>query len=138
MIISIDYFRMRKMKTVLDCLLTQRIEIIESTAYGNLKYEQAVHLLNEISENPLLKTDLGFLKELELCPTEIDMIKDIEIIDIERLRIIDDIISISADIVWTVEGSEGPYIQNTDYYFEIKKNGNQYKLVDYYPIETGT
>ena len=84
--------------------MTERIEIIEKVALGELSYEKAKLFLTKIINDPLLKADLAYLKGLEYNPTEIDIVKDIEIGKIQRYEVIENKVGIQASILWTMEG----------------------------------
>ncbi len=134
MIFSLNYFRKERISTVLDRIMTERIEIIENTAYGELSYEKAKLYLKKIINDPLLQSDLAYLKELEHNPTELDKIKNVEIGEIQRYKVIENTVGIKASVFWTVEGLHGTYSEHSTYYFELVKYKNTYILCDYYPL----
>ncbi len=134
MIFSLNYFRTERISTVLDDIMSERIEIIENTAYGEHSYMHAEDLLSEIIDNPLLQSDIEFLKAIDQNPTELDLVRDIEIGKIEKVQTLDDTVTLWATILWTMEGPNGTYSELSTYAFEMLKDGNTYILCDYYPI----
>ena len=134
MIFSLNYFRKERIYNVLNQVMTERIEIIEKVALGELSYEKAKLFLTKIINDPLLKADLAYLKGLEYNPTEIDIVKDIEIGKIQRYEVIENKVGIQASILWTMEGLHGIYSEHSTYYFELVKDHNSYILCDYYPL----
>lgn len=117
--------------------MSERIEIIQDTAYGELSYTDAENLLDQIIDDPLLKSDLEFLKILSDNPTEIDLIKDIEIGKIDKVETVGNKVCFWATILWSMEGPGGDYSELSTYYFEMLKDENAYILCDYYPLEQG-
>lgn len=132
---TLDYLQKKNLETVLYDVMSQRIEIIEMAAYGETSYEKAESLLVNITQNPLLLSDLKFLKELNGYPTEIDRVKDFKVSRIKNLCVIENNITFSATVIWTMEGLNGTYFEESSFIFEMKKDKNNYILINYYLIE---
>lgn len=130
----LDFSREEKLEAALYEVMSQRIEIIEKAAFGETSYDEAQKLLVDITQNPLLKSDLQIIENLDEYPTEIDRVQSFKIGQIRNLSVIGNNICFSAEIVWNMEGLNGPYIEESIYFFEMKRDKNKYILYDYYPI----
>jgi len=130
----LDYSRVEKLEAALYEVMSQRIEIIEKAAFGETSYDEAQRLLVDITQNPLLKSDLQIIENLDEFPTEIDRVQSFNIGQIRNLSVIGNNICFSAEIVWNMEGLNGPYTEESVYFFEMKKDKDKYLLYNYYSL----
>lgn len=128
-------YRYKNAEETLSTVMNQRMEIINKASVGELNEEDAYQLLEKILDNPLLQMDADYLKEISEYPTDMDVIRDMNILEINDLRFKKDIMTFDAHVVWIVDGLLDRYVEENIYSFQFKKYKNgSYKLVDYQVI----
>jgi len=113
-------------------LMKERTSILQQTYYGELNSDIAEDKLSNIETQPLLESDILTLRAFK--NTEIDMIRDMEIISLKRITKLYDYLSFHGTIRWHMSGLNGEYVETVDYCIVLKSFGRIYKISDIYPI----
>ncbi len=128
-------YQYKNAEKTLSYIMNQRTDIINQATGGQLNQEEAHQLLKQILDDPLLESDTDFIKDINDFPTDIDIIKEMHILEINDLKIEKNDMTFNAHIVWVVEGLMDIYVEESTYSFHFKKfNKGSYKLIDYQVI----
>lgn len=115
----------------LEKLLNKRTSIIQNALYGYIPKEDAEVMLRDVAVPPLLKKDIMSLHNWDA--TQIDIIKDINVLNKTMTARIYDYITYNVTIRWDMVGAEGEYTQTDEYYVVLKKIGKEYKISEFTP-----
>lgn len=115
-------------------LLKERTGILHKAYYKQITIKQAEDLLYDIETHPLLTADIRELRNYE--DTDIDMVKDMNLLSLEKTSDIYGKKSYIGKIQWNMLGFEGNYIQAINYNIVIKSSATGYKLSEFIPIST--
>lgn len=129
--IAFSGFQIFAYNNIINQLFENRIDILQKAFYGKIKFEDAENCLEAIETSPILIGDLQYISSSD--STEIDIVEAFEINKIEKIKDENDLLAFSATITWKMQGVEGYYIDTHDYIITLKKDGNIYKISDYYP-----
>lgn len=124
-------YKYKSAEETLSCIMTQRMDIINKATLGELKQDEAQKLLSDIVDDPLLDMDIAFIKQTNEYPTAIDIVKEMNVLEINDLKIKKNKMTFNAHIVWIIDGILEKYSQENTYSFSLKKHNGTYKLIDY-------
>ena len=110
-------------------LIRERTNILHGVYFNEIQPEKGEQLLYEIETQPLLASDIKTLREY--ADTDMDLVKDLEILVLEQTSGLYGYKSYRADILWHMRGLDGDYIQSVDYGIVLKKSGSGYKLSEF-------
>lgn len=128
-------YQYKNAEKTLSSIMNQRMDIINQITDGQLNQNEAQQLLEQILDNPLLESDIEFINDVVEFPTDIDIIREMHVLEINDLKIKKVDMTFSAHIVWVVEGLMDIYVEESTYSFHFKKhNKGIYKLIDYQVI----
>ncbi len=114
-------------------LIRERTNILHQVYFHQINPQEGELLLYEIETQPLLASDIRTLRQY--TDTDMDMIRDLEILVLEQTSNLYGVKSYRGDILWYMKGLAGDYVQSVDYNIMLKKSGNQYKLSEFTPIQ---
>lgn len=114
---------------VAENLLQERTQILQHAYYGRIEMEQAEKYLSRIETYPLLSEDINNLRES--APTELDLVKSMEIIESEQESKNFDYISMNMSIRWYMRGLESDYTCDNQYTVVLYFTNNTYKLSEF-------
>lgn len=112
---------------IVEEMLHQRTHIMENVLAGKLSYDAGKEQLKEIETGKLLNDDLENLLASE--ETDIDRVKKMEVLHIERTSRMYDRMSFQASIYWTCNGLSGKYEETAEYHVGVSKSAGKYKLI---------
>lgn len=110
-------------------LLRERVDIMQGFYSNELGAEEAEKLLYKIEDQPLLASEIRDLRAF--ADTDIDMVKDIEIMTLEKVSDLYGRKSYQCEILWHMKSYSGDYIQSVDYNIVLKKGATGYKLSEF-------
>ncbi len=113
-------------------LVKERANILSKVFFEQIDNDKAEDLLYEIETQPLLSSDIRSLREYD--NTDIDIVKSMEILAMDKVSDIYGYRSYICDILWHMRGVEGDYVQSVDYNVVFKKTGSRYKISEFNPI----
>ena len=113
-------------------LIRERTDILHKVYFQQIDPEKGEQLLYEIETQPLLASDIRTLRQF--TDTDMDMIRDLEILVLEETSNLYGDKSYRSDILWYMKGLAGDYVQSVDYNILLKKSGDRYKLSEFTPI----
>ena len=112
-------------------LLEQRTEILQQALFHEISVEDAENKLKKIETNPLLSEDIRNLRESN--ETDLDIIKNMNILQIEEERKILEYCTYDLNILWEMCGAESNYFLENKYSVVLKEVGGIYKLSNFDP-----
>jgi hypothetical protein len=118
--------------SLVEKLLKDRTETLHKVYFQQIDADTGEKLLYKIETQPLLTSDIEDLRKFQ--DTDMDVVKNMEILSIERTSDLYDRKSYKADILWHMQGIDGDYVQSIYYNVVIKKGGKSYKLSEFKPI----
>jgi len=114
-------------------LIKERTDILHKVYFHQIDPEKGEELLYEIETQPLLASDIRALRQF--ADTDMDMVRDLEILVLEQTSNLYGKKSYRGDILWYMRGPSGDYVQSIDYSILLKKSGNLYKLSEFTPVQ---
>jgi len=113
-------------------LIQERTDTLKSVFFQQITSEKGEQLLFEIETQPILAEDIKSLRINKA--TEMDLVKDHEILVLEQTSDLLGYKSYRAEILWYMKGADGDYIQSIDYSIVLKRSGKGYKLSEFTPV----
>jgi hypothetical protein len=110
-------------------LLKERTKILQDAYYGKIEMDLAEKYLGRIETYPLLSEDIGKLRVAE--PTELDIVKSMEFIEIEQESKLFHYVSLNVKIRWYMSGLASDYISDNEYSVILKSTGGGYRLAEF-------
>ena len=124
-------FTTNKQQEVVVNLLEQRTQILQQALFHEISIETAEDRLKNIETPPLLSEDIKSLREFD--ETDLDIIKNMTILQIDNERRILEYYTYDLNILWEMCGSESNYFLENNYYVVLKEIGGIHKLSNFDP-----
>ena len=124
-------FTTNKEQEVVVNLLEQRTQILQQALFHEISIETAEDRLKNIETPPLLSEDIKSLREFD--ETDLDIIKNMTILQIDNERRILEYYTYDLNILWEMCGSESNYFLENNYYVVLKEIGGIHKLSNFDP-----
>ncbi len=106
---SISAYEYHEEISEIECLLNQRIEIMNDFLYGVKDMRSLENKLEEIETGKLLENDLDILSKVVDNPTDYELAMNVKVDKINSLERVEDGICINADLIWQMRGYDGEY-----------------------------
>lgn len=110
-------------------LLEKRSAIMEKTLFGEITYDEGKEQLKEVEADKLYKDDVEALNQFE--DTDLERIRDMDVIELEKKSHIYDRMSFYGRIRWTISGMEGVYDETYDYDIGVSTEDGKYRLISF-------
>jgi hypothetical protein len=113
---SISANEYHKEINTIECLLNERIKIINGFLYGYKDMDRLKEKLNKIESGNLLENDLDILYKVIDCPTDYELAMNVKVHKINSIEMISDGYYVNADLNWLMRGYDGEFnlIKNYD------------------------
>lgn len=122
-------------KVILQDILEKRAILFNSLANNESEFLEIKSELRSLEIDPLYKYDIEAFALLMDKPSEIDIIKEVDIMEVTDFEKAQDEIIIAAKVKWLMEDIAGHYVESRQYRFHLNLEYNIYKLKDYELIE---
>lgn len=110
-------------------LLEKRTAIMDNVLSGNITYEEGAGQLKRIEAGKLYNDDLQSMKKY--MNTDIETVKEMEVIDIKKESQIYGTMTFSCEIRWVYEGINGTDEMICEYTAGVDRNGGDFRLVSF-------
>lgn len=114
---------------IVEILLEKRTAILQDAYYGKIERNKAEQYLNEIETYPLLTEDIQGLRNAD--PTQMDIVKSMEFLSINKTITMFEFISYDAEIRWHMSGLSADYICDNQYSVVIKSTNEGYRISEF-------
>jgi hypothetical protein len=115
-------------------ILKERTKIMQGIAFGEIPLEEGEVRLTKLLEEPLLKADLNYLRQVLEYPTDIEEVLAMELGPVKNLIINkeDSILQFTSKVIWTLEDMNQVSKIELSYTFELRETPEGvYKLINY-------
>ena len=112
-------------------LLKERTVTLQQAYDRTLTPDQAEERLQEIETQPLLREDVKTLREF--ADTELDFVEGVEIRKLKVCFAVFGKKGYDAEILWYMNGMNGRYLQEQDYYILLDGSGKRPRLSKFDP-----
>jgi len=119
-------------------ILSERTRIMQGVTFGSLSIEEGEHQLSNLLEDPLLETDINYLRQVLEYPTDIEEIIAMKLGPVQNLMLSenDSILHFTSEVVWTFKDMDQISEMEICYTFELAETPTgTYKLRNYYLVQ---
>ena len=113
----------------LDKLLEKRSAVMESVLFGEITYEEGEKQLRQIETGRLYTKDISALREYE--DTDLERIRKMDIVSIEKKSRIYDRMTFCIKIDWTIAGMDGVENITREYLAGVDVSNGDYRLISF-------
>lgn len=110
-------------------LLEKRSAVMESVLFGEITYEEGEKQLRQIETGRLYTKDISALREYE--DTDLERIRKMDIVSIEKKSRIYDRMTFCIKIDWTIAGMDGVENITREYLAGVDVSNGDYRLISF-------
>lgn len=119
---------------IISKLLIDRTSIMNRALYGDEDIDVLLVDLEQIERGKLLEEDIECLKDSRINPTDYPFISDTKVLNVNLLKIQDDIYKLKVQVQWKILEIEESK-ENVDYFIEIQQREDKFYLINFEPVE---